>query len=66
MHIIAFITAAPAVHTILRHLDEPTIPPAVARARGPPLWDPAPQPVPHWADAPAPLPDFVFDQPLGW
>jgi hypothetical protein len=66
MRIIAFLTEAPAVNTILRHLGEPTSPPEVAPARGPPLWDPAPDPVAHWADSPAPVPEFVFDQRLSW
>jgi len=65
MHIIAFITEPPAVNMILRHLGEPTTPPEVARARGPPLWDQAAEPVPDWAEAPAPVPEFVFDQRLG-
>jgi hypothetical protein len=65
MRIIAFLTAAPAVNAILGHLGEPTSPPEVAPARGPPLWDQAPEPVPHWADSPAPVPEFVFDQRLG-
>jgi hypothetical protein len=42
MRIIAFLTAAPAVNAILGHLGEPTSPPEVAPARGPPLWDQAP------------------------
>jgi len=40
MHIIAFITAAPAVHTILRHLGEPTIPPASGPGTRPPAVGP--------------------------
>jgi len=66
MRIIAFITEAPAVNTILRHLGEPTTAPEVAPARGPPLWDQAAEPVAHWADSPAPVPEYVFDQRLGW
>jgi hypothetical protein len=66
MRIIAFITQAPAVNTILRHLGEPTTPPEVARARGPPLWDPVAEPVAHWADSPAPVPEYVFDQRQSW
>ena len=64
--IIAFLTQAPAVTTILRHLGEPTSPPEAAPARGPPLWDQAAEPVNGWADSPAPVPEFVFDQRLGW
>jgi hypothetical protein len=66
MRIIAFITGAPALQSILTHSGEPTIPPEVAPARGPPLWDQAPAPPAHWDDAPAPVPEFVFDQRLGW
>ena len=66
MRLIAFVTAPLAVKTILGHLGEPTTPPEVARARGPPLWDPAPKPMANWDEAPAPVPEFVFDQRLGW
>jgi hypothetical protein len=65
MRIIAFVTGAPALQSILTHLGEPTSPPAVARARGPPLWDPAPEPVAH-DEAPEPVPEYVFDQRLNW
>ena len=43
MRLIAFVTDPPAMKTILGHLGEPTTPPEVARARGPPL--PAPEPI---------------------
>ena len=66
MRIIAFITDAPARHSILTSLGEPTTPPEVAPARGPPLWEQAPAPVALWDDTPAPVPEFVFDQRLGW
>jgi hypothetical protein len=66
MRLIAFVTEPPAVKTILAHLGEPTTPPQLARARGPPLWDPAPEPMANWDAAPAPVPDFVFDQRLSW
>ena len=62
MRIIAFVTDAPAVKTILGHWGEPTTPPEVARARDPPLWDR----VADWGDAPAPVPQYVFDQRLSW
>ena len=64
MRIIAVLTEAPAVTTILRHLGEPTSPPEAAPARGPPLWDQAAEPVNGWADSRAPVLEFVFDQPL--
>ena len=39
MRVIAFITDPPAIHDILVHLGEPTAPPQIAPARGPPLCD---------------------------
>ena len=66
VRIIAFVTDTSAVRSILTHLGEPTSPPQVAPARGPPLWDQAPEPLANWDDAPAPVPEFVFDQRLSW
>lgn len=67
MRIIAFITDAPTVRDILDHLGEPTTPPRIATARGPPLWaaagaahDPAADPLLQSAPA------FEFDQRLRW
>ena len=65
MRIIAFITQAPSGTAVLTHLGEPTSPPEVAPARGPPLWHQAAELLPDWADSPAPVPEFVFDQRLG-
>ncbi|MCM8596933.1 MAG: transposase [Candidatus Accumulibacter sp.] len=69
MRIIAFITDAGAVREILSHLGEPTSPPPIAPAPGPPLWemtdvdqgeqgefDPQAQPTP----------DYQFDQRIAW
>ncbi len=65
MRIIAFITDGPTVRDILSHLGEPTAPPRIAPARGPPLWeaaddehDPAADPLLQCAPA------FEFDQRL--
>jgi len=66
VRIIAFLTEAASVNALLTHLGEPTTPPKVARARGPPLWDPVTEPVLRWEDAPAPVPEYVFDQRLSW
>jgi hypothetical protein len=67
MRIIAFITDGPTVRDILVHLGEPTAPPRIAPARGPPLWaaadaehDPAADPLLQFAPA------FEFDQRLSW
>ena len=38
MRIIAFVTDGRTVRDILVHLGEPTAPPRIAPARGPPLW----------------------------
>jgi hypothetical protein len=62
--IIAFVTDRPAIHCILRYLGEPTAPPEVAPARGPPLWEQAAQL--HWDNTPAPAPEYVFDQRVSW
>jgi hypothetical protein len=66
MRMIAFVTDAALIHAILAHLGEPTAPPEVAPARGPPLWDLVAEPVPRWDDCPAPVPEYVFDQRLSW
>ena len=39
MKIIAFITEGTAIREILGHLGEPTSPPRLLPARGPPLWE---------------------------
>lgn len=39
MPIVAFITEASTVQRILDHIDEPTAPPGITPARGPPLWE---------------------------
>ncbi len=39
MHSVAFIAEAAALRQILVHLGEPTSPPRLAAARGPPLWE---------------------------
>ena len=71
MRIIAFITEGSSVRKILEHLGEYTLPPCIAPARGPPLWeleaahrqagnDPA------WESAPQPVAVFEFDQRVAW
>jgi hypothetical protein len=58
MRIIAFITAAPTVRAILAHLGEPTAPPRIAPARGPPRWP--------WDPSAQPEPAYEFDQRIAW
>src|SRR6266545_1678778 len=64
MRIIAFITDAPNVRAILAHLGEPTAPPRIAPARGPPLGD-LPDAGPGSFD-PQPAPEYAFDQRIAW
>ncbi len=67
MRIIAFITDAPTVRDILGHLGEPTAPPRIAPARGPPLWEAADPEHDPAADPRLPYaPAFEFDQRLSW
>ena len=66
MRIIAFVTDTASVTRILQHIGEPTRPPVLSPARGPPAgvtFDQSPvfDPV-----APAPAPAFEFDQRLTW
>jgi hypothetical protein len=64
--IIAFITEAAPVERILTHIGEPSRPPQVAPARGPPTGDGAPEPMPDWDLLAQPAPDFEFDQRVAW
>ena len=67
MRIIAFITDGPTVRDILGHLGEPTAPPRIAPARGPPLW--AATAAEHDPAADSLLqstPAFEFDQRRSW
>jgi len=67
MRIIAFITDGPTVRDLLAHLGEPTAPPRVAPARGPPLWEAANAEHDPAADPLLPsAPAFEFDQRLSW
>ena len=67
MKIIAFVTETPSVRAILEHIGEPTRPPAISPARGPPAWEEAPldldldcDPIAH------PEPEIVFAQRVQW
>jgi hypothetical protein len=66
MRIIAFITDGPTVRDILAHCGEPTAPPRIAPARGPPLWN-LPEAGPGGFDPHAqPAPAYQFDQRITW
>jgi len=66
MRIIAFITEAVVIREILGHLREPTSPPRLMPARGPPLGE-MPDSDPDAADPRAqPQPDYELDQRIAW
>ena len=66
MKIIAFITEAVVIREILGHLGEPTAPPRLLPARGPPLWE-LPGSEPDGIDPQAQqAPDYEFDQRVAW
>jgi len=67
MRIIAFITDGPTVRDILAHLGEPTAPPRIAPARGPPPWEATDaEHIPAGHPLLQPAPAFEFDQRLSW
>ena len=65
MRIIAFITGASATRDILVHLGEPTAPPRIAPARGPPLSD-MPDARAEFDRQAQPAPEYEFDQRITW
>lgn len=72
MRIIAFITEGSSVRKILEHLGESTLPPCIASARGPPLWELEQAHRhqagndPQWDSSAQPEPVFEFDQRVAW
>jgi hypothetical protein len=67
MRIIAFITEAGTVRKILDHIGESALPPCIAPACGPPLWEAAMASEqagndPLWDSSIQPEPEFEFDQ----
>ena len=68
MRIIAFITEGPVIREILGHLGEPTSPPRLAPARGPPLWEAlATGQAERETDPQAqPGPNYEFNQRVVW
>jgi hypothetical protein len=66
MRIIAFLTGPSAVRAILAHLGEPTAPPRIAPARGPPLWDLPDAGAGTFDPHAQPAPEYEVDQRLTW
>jgi hypothetical protein len=66
MRIIGFINEATAMREILAHLGEPTSPPRLSPARGPPLWEMADAGHGEFDPQAQPAPDYEFDQRIAW
>jgi hypothetical protein len=67
LRLVAFITAREPIDRILQAIGEPTRPPRVAPARGPPQpTDAGVEPRPLWDELAQPTPEFQFDQTISW
>jgi hypothetical protein len=66
MKIIAFITEGTVVREILGHLGQPTSPPRLMPARGPPLWEMQDRGSDAIDPQAQPAPDYEFDQRIAW
>ena len=66
MRIIAFLTEASAVREILAYVGEPTSPPRISPARGPPLWEMSDAEQEQFDPQAQPAPDYEFDQRIAW
>jgi hypothetical protein len=67
MRILAFVTDTASVTCILQHLGQPTQPPPVSPARGPPQWEESFDQGPAFdPSAAGPAPAFEFDQTVVW
>ena len=66
MRIIAFIVDRAIVRDILAHLGEPTGPPPIAPARGPPFWNLPDAGAGGFDPDTQPAPEYEFDQRIAW
>ncbi|MDP2793028.1 MAG: hypothetical protein Q8O25_02935 [Sulfurisoma sp.] len=66
MRIVAFIIEVQVVREILTHLGEPTSPPRMAPARGPPLWEAVMEMQGINDPLAQPEPAYEFDQRIAW
>ncbi len=66
MRLIGFVTDTASVTRILEHIGEPTRPPVLSPARGPPAWETFDQTPVFDPLAAAPEPAFEFDQTVTW
>jgi hypothetical protein len=67
MRRLSFVTDTASVTHMLRHPGEPTRPPPVSPARGPPEWEESLDPRPAFdPSAAGPAPAFEFDRTVVW
>jgi hypothetical protein len=66
IRIIAFVTDAALIHSILSYLSEPTALPRAAPARGPSLWEMLDAGKDQFDPQAQPAPDYEFDQRIAW
>lgn len=66
MQIIAFVTEAPTVRTILDSIGEPSTAPPIAPARRSPAWEEAAEASPHRDPLAQPEPEYQFNQEVDW
>jgi hypothetical protein len=67
MRLVAFITKREPIDRILKAMGEPTRPPRVAPAGGPPQpTDPGADPLPLWDELAQPTAEFQFDHRITW
>jgi hypothetical protein len=64
--VIAFTADAATIRDILAYLGEPTAPPRIAPARGPPLWEMPPAGQREIDPQAQPAPSYEFDQRVAW
>lgn len=66
VRIIAFITEAPTVRSILDCVGEPIKAPPISPARGPPSWDAIEGHSNDVDELAQPEPEYEFDQQINW
>ncbi len=66
MRVIAIIQDKPVIKKILESVSEPTEPPALSPARGPPGWNDYNQDVPIDDRDGLSVPDYEFNQCVSW
>ena len=66
MRVISVIQDKPVINEILKSVGEPTKPPALSPARGPPSWDDYNQGMPNDDVGEQSIPGFEFNQCVSW